>query len=48
MICPPYKVCNEQATGPVCVCPPNKVGTFCQYGNLKTYFQTYSFPVFFF
>ncbi|CAF4738569.1 unnamed protein product, partial [Rotaria magnacalcarata] len=29
MICPPYKICSEQATGPVCTCPANKVGTFC-------------------
>ncbi|CAF4917155.1 unnamed protein product, partial [Rotaria socialis] len=33
MICPPYKICSEQATGPVCTCPANKVGTFCQYNN---------------
>ncbi|CAF3959121.1 unnamed protein product, partial [Rotaria sordida] len=33
MLCPSYKICNEQPTGPVCTCPGNKVGTFCQYEN---------------
>ena len=31
--CPTYKICSEQPTGPVCTCPGNKVGTFCQYGE---------------
>ncbi|CAF3197195.1 unnamed protein product [Rotaria sp. Silwood2] len=36
MLCPAYKICNEQPTGPVCTCPGNKVGTFCQYENSCT------------
>ncbi|CAF5041788.1 unnamed protein product, partial [Rotaria sp. Silwood1] len=32
VLCPSYKICNEQSTGPVCTCPGNQVGTFCQYG----------------
>lgn len=35
MVCPAYKICSEQPTGPVCTCPGNKVGTFCQYGKLN-------------
>ncbi|CAF3727659.1 unnamed protein product [Rotaria sordida] len=34
MVCPAYKICSEQPTGPVCTCAGNKVGTFCQYGKL--------------
>ncbi|CAF4740393.1 unnamed protein product [Rotaria sp. Silwood1] len=33
VLCPSYKICNEQSTGPVCTCPGNQVGTFCQYEN---------------
>ncbi|CAF4553802.1 unnamed protein product [Rotaria sp. Silwood1] len=33
MLCPAYKICSEQPTGPVCTCAGNKVGTFCQYDN---------------
>ena len=35
MLCPAYKICSEQPTGPVCTCAGNKAGTFCQYGKLK-------------
>ena len=31
MNCPAYQICSEQPTGPVCTCPKNKVGNFCQY-----------------
>ncbi|UJR31031.1 hypothetical protein I4U23_018540 [Adineta vaga] len=33
ILCPTNKICSEQATGPVCTCSGNKVGTFCQYEN---------------
>jgi Notch-like protein len=33
MICPAYKICSEQPTGPVCICAGNKAGTLCQYGK---------------
>ncbi|CAF1005451.1 unnamed protein product [Adineta ricciae] len=33
MLCPSFKICSEQSTGPVCTCTGNKVGTFCQYEN---------------
>ncbi|CAF1091235.1 unnamed protein product [Adineta ricciae] len=33
MLCPKYQICSEQPTGPICTCPENKVGTFCQYDN---------------
>jgi hypothetical protein len=36
MLCPAYKICSEQSTGPVCKCAGNKVGAFCQYGKLKS------------
>jgi hypothetical protein len=35
MLCPAYKICSEQSTGPVCKCAGNKVGAFCQYGKLQ-------------
>jgi len=35
LVCPTYKICNEQPTGPVCTCTGSKVGTFCQYGKQK-------------
>ncbi|CAF3778690.1 unnamed protein product [Adineta steineri] len=33
MVCPAYKICTEQSTGPVCICKGNKIGTLCQYDN---------------
>jgi hypothetical protein len=33
MICPSYKICSEQPTGPICTCSGGKVGTFCQYSK---------------
>jgi hypothetical protein len=35
MICPAYKICSEQSTGPVCTCSGDKIGTFCQYGKIE-------------
>ena len=34
-VCPMYKICSEQPSGPVCTCSGSKVGTFCQYGKGK-------------
>jgi len=36
MVCPSYQICSEQPTGPICTCSGSKVGTFCQYGKIKT------------
>ena len=33
LACQSPKICSELGTGPVCTCPGNKAGTFCQYGK---------------
>jgi hypothetical protein len=45
MLCPSYKICSEQPTGPLCTCTGNKVGTFCQYGKLKDNSKNCLYPL---